>query len=65
MKHTEHVHDRTRLDGLDVDVDIEVESHSGQEHEGTDVAKRLADRAFETIERIAAEQDQEQEAEEA
>lgn len=57
MKITEHVSDRSEIEGVDTNVDIEVDSIGGSSSKALEVAERLETAVKEEIKRISEDQD--------
>lgn len=55
MKITEHVSDRSRIDGVRTDVDIEVDHIGGSSADALEVAERISETVKEEIQTIAEE----------
>lgn len=58
MKITEHISDRTEIEGLRTDVDIEVDHIGGSSSRALEVAERIENAVKEEIKEIADEQDE-------
>lgn len=57
MKITEHISDRTEIEGLRTDVDIEVDHIGGSSKRALEVAERIETAVKEEISEIASEQE--------
>jgi len=58
MKITEHISDRTKIEGVSTDVDIEVDQIGGSSTDALEVAERIETVVKDEISEIAEEQEQ-------